>query len=106
MIPPHPAFSNADPESNHIHGRRYHVDLPPAAASPAVAEGFAERYPQDIAGTEVDGRTTAPRLSENTETLASAHPVSSAPANPFSRTLATIEPAEQYREATEQLKGR
>lgn len=105
VIPPHPVLRNTDGEGYTSSDHRHDAGFLSPGASPALDRGFEKRYLQDTAGTEADGRATAASVSRNPEGSASAHFPNAAPANPFSRTLATIEPQEQPSEATEQLKG-
>ncbi|KAF2870945.1 hypothetical protein BDV95DRAFT_50164 [Massariosphaeria phaeospora] len=96
--PPHPEFRDADDSLlQHISDRRGRHAASPPPASPA---GFSDNF-EDVAaeralkrdtedGVDAQGTPGNPRISPGTtETLQS---LNAAPVNPFSRTLASIEP--------------
>ncbi|KAF1977108.1 hypothetical protein BU23DRAFT_551042 [Bimuria novae-zelandiae CBS 107.79] len=105
-IPPHPAFQNVSHEPYPASNRGRQPSSPPPEASPALADDFEERYPRDPTRTEVEEVGVPGNTWKSTGVSASAHSPSGAPANPFSRTLATLEPREQGGETTAQSRER
>ncbi|KAF2443921.1 hypothetical protein P171DRAFT_21924 [Karstenula rhodostoma CBS 690.94] len=101
-ILPHPDFGHVDNETTYAPAPGRRAGSPP----PDFADELEERYPQDPAGRDVDARGM---LGSAWKSTASPQPVTSpsgAPANPFARTLATIEPQEKGGDAAGQPKER
>lgn len=93
-IPPHTASRYAGDELYRSSGRGHHAGSPPPEASPVTADEFEEIHPQDPAESDAERRTVLGNTWKSSEALPSVLPTSGAPANPFARTLATIESQE------------
>ena len=98
-IPPHPAFHNADDSPFQRTSYAYQAgSLPPA--SPASPAGFSDNF-EDIEAVvhgsreETDVRSIQGGLRRKADAPEAMQSPSGAPANPFSKTLATIEPYER-----------
>lgn len=104
--PPHPDFGHVDGEATYPTARGRAGSPPPdSPAAVADADELEHRYPQDPAGRDVDERGMSASASKSTAAPQSATSPSGAPANPFSRTLATIEAREKGGDAAGQPKG-
>ena len=91
-IPPHPALGNAGEELHRSSGHGLVAASLPLEASPV--DEFEERHLRDPAESDADKRAVLENTRKSLETLPMVHALGGAPANPFSRTLATIEPQE------------
>ncbi|KAJ4348118.1 uncharacterized protein N0V89_009490 [Didymosphaeria variabile] len=94
-IPPYPDFGHVENETFYGTNTGRYAGSPPLESSPAYTDELADRYPQDPARQQVDERGMLGNEWKSTGTPQSATSPSGAPANPFSRTLATIESQEK-----------
>lgn len=94
-IPPYPEFGHVDNESLYGTNRARHARSTSPETSLAYTDELAGGYPQDPARQQVDARGIVGNEWKSTGAPQSATSPSGAPANPFSRTLATIESQEK-----------
>ncbi|KAK7193243.1 hypothetical protein DPSP01_008158 [Paraphaeosphaeria sporulosa] len=103
--PPHPDFGHVDNEITYPTARG-RARSPPRDSSAAFADELEDRQPQDPTGRDVDGRGMLGSAWKSPAAPQSATSPSGVPANPFSRTLATIEPQEKGGDVAGQPKER
>ena len=93
-IPPHADFGHVHNDTTYP-AARGRAEPPSPDSSAAFTDELEDRYPSDPTNRDVDERGKPGSAWKSTASTQSATSPSGIPANPFSRTLATIEPQEK-----------
>lgn len=104
-IPPHPAFQYEEGGSAYEVGPGRHTGSPPPDFRSTTADQLEDADPYSSGRSQLDDHEMLRGLRISSGSSITSQMPSAAPANPFARTLASIEPQEQGGEAAGQSKG-
>ncbi|KAJ4291100.1 hypothetical protein N0V90_010298 [Kalmusia sp. IMI 367209] len=105
-IPPHPAFDDEDDNLSYGISRNRYAGSPPPEPQSTFANDLEDSGVHDSTRRQAVERGVTDNTWKSTGVSGSVHSPSGAPANPFSRTLASIEPQEKGGETAGQPKER